>query len=249
MTTPDHATSHNAPRVFPVTEWTVILEAGASPSPRSAAALERLCQAYWHPLYAFLRRAGHSPHDAGELTQEFFARLLQHNWVAAADREKGRFRSFLLMAMKRFLAKENEKAKSLKRGGGIRPAPLQLDTAETRYGVDPPDNSTPEQLFDKQWALTLLQSVLDRLRHEFAQEGKAELFQTLEPCLIGSRDKQPYAELGVKLGLTEAAVKMAVHRLRDRYRLILKKEVARTVASPLEVDEELRHLFRVLSRG
>lgn len=245
----NQATSQNAPRVFPVTEWSVILDAGAAPSPQSTAALERLCQAYWHPLYAFLRRTGHSPHDAGELTQEFFARLLAHNWVAAADRDKGRFRSFLLMAMKRFLGRERDKANALKRGGGIRPAPLQLDTSETRYGVDPADTSTPEQLFEKQWALTLLETVLDRLRQEFARADKSELFQALEPCLVGSRDKQPYAELAAQMGMSEAAVKMAVYRLRDRYRLILKEEVGRTVALPSDVDEELRHLFRVLSRG
>jgi RNA polymerase sigma-70 factor (ECF subfamily) len=126
---------------------------------------------------------------------------------------------------------------------------LQLDTSETRYGVDPADTSTPEQLFEKQWALTLLETVLDRLRQEFVRAGKAELFQTLEPCLIGSRDKQPYAELAAQMGMSEAAVKMAVYRLRDRYRLILKEEVGRTVALPSDVDEELRHLFRVLSRG
>jgi RNA polymerase sigma factor (sigma-70 family) len=245
----DSATSQDRPRVFPATQWTVILTAGATPSPESAAALERLCQAYWYPLYAFVRRGGQAPPEAQDLTQEFFARLLEHNWIARADRQKGRFRSFLLMAMKRFLAKEWDKAKTLKRGGQVRLVPLPFDTAETRYAREPADTVTPEQMFEKQWALTLLESVLNRLRLDFVQESKGALFQTLEPCLIGSREAQPYADLAAKLGMTEGAVKMAVSRLRERYRECLKDEIAQTVASPAEVDEELRHLFRVLSRS
>ena len=157
------STHHNITersRMFPATQWTVVLAAGGTPSPESAAALERLCSSYWYPLYAFVRRSGHSPADAEDLTQEFFARLLEHNWIAHADRHKGRFRSFLLMAMKRFLAKEWDKAKTLKRGGQVRLVPLQLDAAETRYTREPADTRTPEQVFEKQWALTLLESVL-----------------------------------------------------------------------------------------
>jgi RNA polymerase sigma-70 factor (ECF subfamily) len=213
-----------------------------------AAALETLCRAYWYPLYAFVRRRGHSPSDARDLTQEFFARLLEHNWIAHADREKGRFRSFLLMAMKRFLAKEWEKVKTLKRGGQQQFVPLQLDTAETRYAQEPADTCTPEQVFEKQWALALLESVLNRLREDYAREAKGDFFRNLEPCLIGSREKQPYAVLASELGMSEGAVKMAVCRLRERYRDLLKEEIAQTVASPNEVDEELRHLFRVLAR-
>ena len=235
--------------MFPVTQWTVVLAAGGTPSPESAAALERLCQSYWYPLYAFVRRSGYSPPGAEDLTQEFFARLLEHNWIAQADRHKGRFRSFLLMAMKRFLAKEWDKAKTLKRGGHVRLVPLQLDTAENRYAQEPADTSTPEQIFEKHWALTLLESVLKLLRQDYARDGKERLFRTLEPCLIGSREAQPYAALAVGLGMTEAAVKMAVCRLRERYRECLRAEIAQTVASPAEVDEELRHLFRVLNRS
>lgn len=245
----DSAASQDRPQIFPLTQWTVIVAAGATPSPESAAALERLCQAYWYPLYAFVRRGGHSAPDAQDLTQEFFARLIEHNWIARADRRKGRFRSFLLMAMKRFLAKEWAKVKTLKRGGRAQILPLHFDTAETRYSREPADTSTPEQVFEKQWALTLLESVLSRLRRDFAQEGKEALFQTLEPCLIGSREAQPYAELAAKLGMTQGAVKMAVSRLRERYRACLKEEISHTVSSVAEVDEELRHLFRVLSRG
>ena len=149
-------TSQDDPRKFPATQWTVVLAAGGTPSPESAAALERLCQSYWYPLYAYVRRRGHSPPDAEDLTQEFFARLLEHNWIAHADRHKGRFRSFLLMAMKRFLAKEWDKVKTIKRGGQVRLVPLQLDTAETRYTREPADTCTPEQVFEKQWALALL---------------------------------------------------------------------------------------------
>jgi RNA polymerase sigma factor (sigma-70 family) len=235
--------------MFPATQWTVVLAAGGTPSPESAAALERLCSSYWYPLYAYVRRRGHPPPDAQDLTQEFFARLLEHNWIAHADRYKGRFRSFLLMAMKRFLAKEWNKVNTLKRGGQLRIVPLPLDTAEIRYSREPADTCTPEQVFEKQWALALLESVLNRVRKDYTQEGKGTLFHTLELCLIGSREAQPYSALAVELGMTEGAVKMAVCRLRERYRASLKEEIAQTVASPAEVDEELHHLFRVLDRG
>jgi RNA polymerase sigma-70 factor (ECF subfamily) len=203
---------------FAPTRWTVVLSASDPASPHAATALETLCRAYWYPLYAFVRRRGHSPADAQDLTQEFFAQLLEHNWVARADRQKGRFRSFLLMALKRFLAKEWEKARTLKRGGQVRFVPLQLDTAETRYSRELADTRTPEQTFEKQWALALLESVLSRLRDDYARDGKGALFHALEPCLIGRRETQPYAALAEQLGMTEGAVKMAVSRLRERYR-------------------------------
>ena len=234
--------------MFPATQWTAVLAAGGSPSPESAAALERLCSSYWYPLYAFVRRSGHSPPDAEDLTQEFFARLLEHNWIAHADRHKGRFRSFLLMAMKRFLAKEWDKVRTLKRGGQVRFVPLQLDTAETRYTREPADTRTPEQVFEEQWALTLLESVLSRVREDYARDGKGALFHTLEPCLIGGRDTQPYAALGAELGMSDGAARVAACRLRERYRERLKAEIAQTVASAEEVDEELRHLLRVMAR-
>jgi len=233
---------------FPVTQWTTVLAAGGTPSPESARALERLCVAYWYPLYAFVRRSGYSPADAEDLTQEFFVRLLDHNWIAHADRYRGRFRSFLLMAMKRFLAKEWDKGKTLKRGGQVRLVPLQLDTAETRYTREPADTCTPEQVFEKKWALTLLESVLNRLRDDYTRDGKGALFHMLKPCLIGSRETQPYAALGTELGMSEGAARVAVCRLRERYRECLKAEIAHTVASPGEVDEELRHLLRVMAR-
>lgn len=244
----DSGTSRGGPRVFPATQWTVVLAAGGTPSPDSAAALEQLCRSYWYPLYAFVRRSGYAPEDAEDLTQTFFARLLEQNWVVHADRHKGRFRSFLLMAMKRFLANQWDKAKALKRGGQVRLVSLPLDTAETRYCREPADTRTPEQLFEKHWALTLLASVLRRLRADYTRDGKGALFHALEPCLVGSRDTQPYAALGGELGMSEGAVRVAVCRLRERYRECLKAEIAQTVDSPAEVDEELRHLLRVIAR-
>jgi len=233
---------------FATTRWTVVLSAGDPDSPQAATALEALCRAYWYPLYAYVRRRGHSPPDAQDLTQEFFAQLLEHHWVAHADRHKGRFRSFLLTAMKRFLANEWDKLKTVKRGGRAQRVPLALDAAETRYLQEPADRSTPEQVFEKRWALALLESVLGRLREEYVRDGKAVLFDTLKPCLLGRRESQPYATVAAELEMTEGAVKVAVCRLRERYRDRLREEIAHTVASPAEVEEELRHLFRVLAR-
>lgn len=244
----ESTTSHEGARTFPVTQWTAVLAAGSRPSPESAAALERLCTLYWYPLYAFVRRSGYSPPDAEDLTQEFFARLLEHNWISAADPHKGRFRSFLLMIIKRFLAKEWDKARTLKRGGHVRFVALQFDAAETRYHQEPADTRTPDQVFEQHWALALLAEVLNRLREEYARDGKAGLFEALEPCLIGKREVQPCATLAARLSMSEGAVKMAVCRLRERYRECLKEEIGHTVTSRDEVEEELRHLFRVLAR-
>lgn len=225
----------------------MVLTAGHSDTIYARAALEKLCRAYWYPLYAYVRRRGQSPEDAKDLTQEFFARLLERNWVGRADQQKGRFRSFLLSAMNHFLADEWDKARAQKRGGGLTPVPLQFDTAETRYGYEPVDNTTPEQNYERRWALTLLETVLQRLCSEYEEEDRAEFFTTLHPCLVGDRTAQPYAELAVKLGVSEGTVKSSVHRLRQRYRELLRDEIAQTVDGPGEVDEELRHLFAVLT--
>lgn len=232
---------------FVTTHWSVVVTAGRSDTTRAQDALAKLCQTYWFPLYIYVRRRGHSPEDAQDLTQEFFARLLEHNWVKAADQAKGRFRSFLLSAMNCFLADEWDKARAQKRGGGVPLVPLQFDTAETRYGVEPADNVTPERSFERRWALTLLEEVLKRLQAKYEAEGKADLFAALNPCLVGERTSQPYVELAAKLGMNEGAVKSAVHRLRQRYRQLLRDQIAQTVADPAEVDEELRHLFAVLA--
>ena len=233
--------------MFATTHWSVILAATRSETTRARAALARLCQTYWYPLYAYIRRRGYEEHDAQDLTQEFFARLLEHKWLAQADRERGRFRTFLLAAMGHFLANEWDKARTQKRGGGVEMVPLQLDSAETRYGKEPADPMTPEQCYDRRWALALLEEVLNGLRQEHAAAGTEELFDALKPCLVGDRQAQPYAALGARLGMTEGAVKVAVHRLRQRYRQLLREEIAHTVASPDEVNEEMRYLFSVLA--
>ncbi len=225
-----------------------MLLAGSSDTTRARDALAALCQGYWYPLYAYVRRRGYSPHDAEDLTQEFFARFLEHHWVSSANREKGRFRTFLLSAMTHFLADEWDKARAQKRGGGAPLLPLQFETAETRYIREPADNATPKQHFEKRWAMTLLEQVLNRLGKEYAEDGKAELFAALNPCLVGERSTQPYEVLGRELGISESAVKSAVHRLRQRYRQLIREEIAHTVAGPEEVEEELRYLVAVLAR-
>lgn len=201
-------------KAFVTTRWSVVLKAGGKDATRSQSALESLCRLYWGPLYGYVRRRGYSVEDAQDMTQAFFERLLERDWLNAADREKGRFRTFLLTAMERFLANEWDKARALKRGAGQRLAHIQLDSAETRYGVDPHDTRTPEQAFEYRWAVTLLDEVLSRLEAEFQASGQAEMFDALKPCLIGDREAQPYAELAALLGITEGAVKVAVHRLQ-----------------------------------
>jgi RNA polymerase sigma factor (sigma-70 family) len=232
---------------FVTTHWSVVLTAGRSDTTRAQAALARLCQTYWYPLYTYVRRRGYGPPDAQDLTQEFFARLLGQNWLAQADRERGRFRTFLLAALSHFLANEWDKARAQKRGGAVQLVPLQLDNAETRYGQEPADPRTPEQCFERRWALALLDEVLNRLRQEQVAAGTGEMFDALKPCLVGDRQAQPYAALAAELGMTEGAVKVAVHRLRQRYRQLLREEIANTVATPEEVNAEMHHLFNVLA--
>lgn len=231
---------------FATTHWSVVLAAADHDDAGARESLARLCQVYWFPLYAYVRRRGHSAEDAQDLTQEFFARLLEKNWVAAADRSKGRFRTFLLTAMKRFLADEWDRQQAQKRGGGVVFVPLPLDNAEARYLEEPADPATPERIFERRWVLTLLDEVLTRLRVEYDEAGKGELFTALHSCLVGERASQPYADLADRLGISEGAVKSAVHRLRQRYRQILRSEIASTVDDPQHVDDELTHLFAVL---
>ena len=235
--------------VFVTTHWSVVLTAARNDTPRAQAALEHLCRIYWYPIYYFVRRQGHSTHDAQDLTQEFFARLLEKNWIGDADESRGLFRSFLLLMLKRFLAVEWRKAHAQKRGANLHWVPLPLDTAETRYTGQPADMYSPEQAFEKQWALTLLETVLRNLGEDYGRDGNGRLFEVLKPTLTGSRETQPYAALASALNMSDGAVRVAVHRLRERYRERLKAEVAHTVASSADVDHELRHLFRVLARG
>jgi RNA polymerase sigma factor (sigma-70 family) len=232
--------------VFVTTHWSVVVTAAGKNTADARHALEKLCQTYWYPLYAYVRRRGFSPPDAEDLTQGFFARFLAHQWVADADREKGRFRTFLLSALNHFLANEWDRARAQKRGGGVPTVPLEPGAAETRYSREPADNTTPEQHFEQRWALTLLETVTSRLQAEYEQAGKRDLFAALNPCLVGDRTTQPYQELAKTLDLSEGAIKSAVHRLRQRYRQVLREEIANTVAGPGEVEEELRHLIAVL---
>jgi RNA polymerase sigma factor (sigma-70 family) len=244
--------SSNAERpraqAFATTQWSQVLAAGGGDEPLSREALAELCRTYWYPLYAFVRRKGHAPQDAEDLTQEFFLRLMEQDWVARADQSKGRFRTFLLTVLTRFMANEWDKASRQKRGGHLRKLPLTIEDAEKRFSREPTDPRTPEQEFERQWALVVLDRVLDRLGEDYARRDQAALFETLKPSLIGDREAQPYQQLAADLDMTEGSVKVAVHRLRQRYRERLLEEIAQTVASPEEAESELRHLFRVLAR-
>jgi RNA polymerase sigma factor (sigma-70 family) len=220
-----------------------VLSARAPESPQSAAALETLCRTYWYPLYAYARRQGRPPADAQDLTQGFFARLLQKDYLYAASQEKGRFRTFLLVAFKRFLANEWDREHAQKRGGFAPMVSIDEDLAESRFAAEPPHNVPPDVLYDRQWATTLLDRVMASLRDEYVASGRAKLFEYLQSCLGREESGLPYAEIGARLKLTEPAVKMAVYRLRARYREILRAEIAHTVSSAEEVEAEIRHLF------
>jgi RNA polymerase sigma factor (sigma-70 family) len=226
----------------------VVVSAGHKPTPQAAEALNQLCQTYWHPLYFFVRRMGHSIEDAEDLTQEFFLRLLEGEWIGRADPTRGRFRSFLLIALKRFVANQWRRQDAQKRGGHIQWVPLAIETAETRLGTQPADDSTPEQVYERAWALAVLEQAIQKLRAEFQEAGNATLFEAIQPCLLGDRQAQPYVALAKQLDMSEGAIKVAVHRLRQRYRECLREVVSQTVSDASEVEAELRHLFAVLIR-
>jgi RNA polymerase sigma-70 factor (ECF subfamily) len=222
--------------------------AGRQNPGQAAASLEKLCRLYWPPLYAFIRRQGESPEDAQDLTQEFFLRLLDKDYLKAVEQGKGRFRSFLLASLKHFLSNERDKARAQKRGGGHFPLPLDFSSAETHLHFQPTDNITPETIFERRWATTLLEQTLSRLRREYAAEGKEPLFEQLKTTLTEGRGTVAYSTLAVTLNISEAAVKMAVHRLRRRYRECLRAEIAQTVAAPDEIEDELRHVMGVFAK-
>ena len=228
---------------FVTTHWSVVLSAQDQDSPQSFAALESLCRTYWYPLYAFVRRQGRGPHDAQDLTQGFFARLLEKNYLKSAACEKGKFRTFLLVSLKRYLAGEWDRQHAQKRGGFAPILSIDQELAESRFAAELSHRLQPDVLYDRQWAMTLIERVMTRLQEEYLASGRAKLFECLRRCLIKDESAQPYAEIAGQLNLTEAAVKMAVHRLRARYREILHAEIADTVAGPEEVEEEIRHLF------
>ena len=231
------------PRSFPTTLWTVVLNAGRGDSTDAEEALAHLCRAYWYPLYAFVRRRGYGPNDAQDLTQGFFAHLLEKHSLIAVAPEKGRFRTFLLAALKNFLANEKDKSNALKRGGGKRHLSLNHENAESRYQIEPSHELTPERLFERQWALSLLEQVLAVLCSEYQADGNGPLFEELKEVLTGQTGG--YAEIAARFGRTEGAIKVAAHRLRQRYRELTRAKVAETV-SDRDVDDEMRHLLAVL---
>ena len=233
---------HNA-GIFTTTHWSVVLDAGRGDSPQASAALARLCQIYWYPVYIFVRRLGHGPEDAKDLTQEFFFRLVEKNYLSGLDRETGKFRSFLLVVLKRFLANEWDRANRQKRGGDRQIVSLDEVDTELRYLNEPVDDRTPEKLFEQRWALALLEQVINRLQAEMAEAGKAELFRGLKDFLGGDGGGGSYSEVAARLQMNEGALRVAVHRLRRRYREILREEIASTVATPEQIEDEIRQLF------
>jgi RNA polymerase sigma factor (sigma-70 family) len=233
--------------LFATTHWSVVLAATDHESPDAAAALEQLSTTYWYPLYAFVRRRGHSPEDAKDLTQEFLFHLVQKDYLAQVDPSKGKFRSFLLAAMNHFLAKEWARSRTIKRGGRITFIPLDEAKTEQRYQAELSTERLPEEIYDRAWAIALLEKVLGRLREETAVAGHAERFEELKSVLLGERPSLSYAELAPRLGTTEAALKMSVRRLRNRFAALLREEIANTVPGPQEAEDELRHLRAVLS--
>ena len=242
------STSGSAAGTFEPTRWSVVLAAGKSDDPATVQALEVLCRSYWQPLYAYVRRQGYSTHDAQDLTQAYFERLFEKKYLQQVAPSKGRFRAFLLASLKHFLANEADRARAQKRGGQARFVPLHFDQAESTCCIEPADPVSTDAIFEKQWAATLLQNVLSLLEQDYVDAGKGHLFAALKDTLAGPRESIPYSALGATLGMSEGAIKTAVHRLRSRYREILRAEIERTVASPSQVEAELRELFAALSR-
>jgi RNA polymerase sigma-70 factor (ECF subfamily) len=235
--------------VFATTRWTVVLAAGRPGTPLADVALEELCRSYWYPLYAYVRRHGRSREDAEDLTQAFFARLLEKNYLEGISSDKGKFRAFLLVAVKRFLANEWDRANRQKRGGGVVPLSLDWQDADQRYQINPADTLSPDKLYDRAWAVTVLEQVITRLRDESAAEGKTKLYEQLKGFLMVGKRDIPYAQAATALELSEGAVRVAVHRLRQRYRELLRKEIAQTLCDPAQVDEEMQALFSALTEG
>jgi RNA polymerase sigma factor (sigma-70 family) len=245
---PDNASAgefqNSEPRDFRTTHWSMVLRAGDSQSPDSARALERLCRTYWYPLYAFVRRKGHSHEEAQDLTQGFFEKLLAKDYLADADRQRGKFRTFLLTSFSHFLANEWDRSRTLKRGGNVVLVSLEAEAeAEERYKLEPVDNASADKIFEQRWAHTLMATVLERL----AAETEAKRFEALKNFLMGD-DTESYAGAAAQLGISVAAVTSAIHRLRARFGVLLRDEIGNTVASPEEVEDEIVHLMNVLAQ-
>ncbi len=233
----------SAGRTFTSTHWSVVVLAGQEHSPQSAAALERLCQAYWYPLYSFTRRQGYGPHEAADLTQDFFSHLLATNALASVSREKGKFRSFLLASLKNLLANEWNRARCQKRGGGVPLFSLDEEAAEGRYQLDPADELTPDKIFERQWAETILSRALEGLRQECDGGEKSRRFDEVKTFLLGEKGTDSLAGAATRLNLSLSAVKALVHRLRRRFRELIRDEISQTVSRPEEIEQEIRDMF------
>lgn len=231
---------------FTNTNWSEVIAAGDAGSPTSKTALESLCRAYWYPLYAYVRRKGYATPDAEDMTQGFFSQLLERNYLTAADRNRGRFRSFLLGAFEHFLAREWTRAHAQKRGGGQPVVSFDGMPAEQRYALEPVDNLTPQMIYERRWALTILERARQGLRAEYEARGQASQIVPLEPLLSEPSSEKSYAEIATGLGMTEGALKVAVHRLRKRYGELVRLEIAQTLATTDELDAELEHLLAIL---
>ena len=229
--------------IFATTHWTVVLAAGRRHTPQSDGALEELCRTYWFPLYAYVRRRGHTREDAEDLTQAFFARFLAKNYLEGLSAERGRFRAFLLASLKHFLINEWKKSQRLKRGSGEINLSLDWQTADTKFQVAATAEPSPDKAFDREWALALLAKVIERLQKECETDGKAKLFGQLKTFLIGGKGESAQSEAAKTLGMAEGALRVAIHRLRKRYRQLLRDEISQTLTDPAQVDEEMRALF------
>ena len=250
MPVPDSEPGRSSDRQewFATTHWSVVLAARDRVSPGASEALNDLCRAYWPPLYSYIRRQGHDVAEAQDLTQEFFARLLERDYLARLDQQRGKFRSFLLAFVKHFLSEQRDKARAQKRGGGQTLLSLDAGVGEEGYLSEPVDELTPEQIFERRWVQTLLQRAFDRLAAEYVKVDKAALFEALKDFQPRQPGSLTYAQIGAGLGTTEAAVKSAMQRMRQRHREILREEIAQTVTSAKEVEEEIRHMREVLNR-
>jgi RNA polymerase sigma factor (sigma-70 family) len=232
---------------FSTTRWSLVLAAGRKSDALSTDALTGLCEMYWYPVYAFIRRQGYRAEDCADLTQEFFARVLEKNYFHDADPSRGRFRAFLCVAIRHFLSNERDRARTVKRGGTSPPISLDVETAEGTYRLEPRDDLTPEKLFDRRWALILIDRVLARLRDSHASAGKSELFDHLKGFLTGDSAGLPYADVAKALGMTEGSIKVAVHRLRRNFRDTLIQEIADTVSEPADIAAEIKYLMKAVS--
>ena len=233
--------------LFVTTRWSVVLAATQRTSRDSAAAMEEICRAYWYPLYAYARRCGQGPHDAEDLTQEFICRLIQKKWLDSADRAKGKLRVFLIVALKNFMRNEWRRASAQRRGGGKTQVPFDTEFAESRYAADPSATLPADETFDKEWALTLLDLTVKRLRAEFALANKSGNFEALKSCLMAARGTIDYPAVASRLGLNEGAARVAVHRLRKRFREVYREEIMQTMADGSDLEGELRHLAAALA--